>query len=140
MCWEDARGTVDVVYSVPSQARLNSRRILVRHGDLAARQADADDGAVADIAGHQGTSDPGLDLAADEPAQRAGAVDRVEALLRDVPAGLLADLEGHLPVGEPGPQVVEHQVDDALDLRQGQRLEQHDLIQAVQELGPEGRT
>src|SRR5271170_6255985 len=118
----------------------STRRILVRHGDLAVRQTDADDGAVADIAGHQGASDPGLDLAADEPAQRAGTVDRVEALLRDVPAGLLAELEGHLPVGEPGPQIVEHQVNDALDLGGGQRLEQHDLVQAVQELGPECRT
>src|SRR5580658_4727814 len=114
-----------------------SRRVLVGHGEIAVGQTDADDGAVADIAGHQGTSDPGLDLAADEAAQRAGAVDGVEALLRDVPAGLLADLEGHLPVGEPGPQIVEHQVDDALDLREGQGLEQHDLVQAVQELGPE---
>ena len=35
------------------------------------------------------------------------------------------------------PQVVEHQLDDALDLRLGQRLEQHDVVDAVEELGPE---
>ena len=38
---------------------------------------------------------------------------------------------------EPGPQVVEHQVDDALDLGLGQRLEQHDVVEPVEELGPE---
>ena len=93
--------------------------------------------AVVHVAAEQRPADAGLDLVGDEPAQRAGAVHRVEALFGDEPAGVLADLERHPPVGQPGPQVVEHQVDDALDLRLGQRLEQHDVVDPVEELGPE---
>ena len=94
-------------------------------------------GAVVHVAAEQGPADAGLHLVGDEPAQRTGAVHRVEALLGDVPAGVLADLERHPPIRQPGPQVVEHQLDDALDLRLGQRLEQHDVVDAVQELRAE---
>jgi hypothetical protein len=41
------------------------------------------------------------------------------------------------PVGEAPPQVVEHYVDDAFDLGLGQRLEQHDVVDAVEEIRPE---
>ena len=34
-------------------------------------------------------------------------------------------------------QLVEQQVDDALDLREAERVEQDDVVDAVEELGPE---
>src|SRR5919198_919877 len=51
------------------------------------------------------------------------------------PLRRLGHLQGHPPVGEPGTQVVEHQVHDPLDLGLGERLEQHDLVHPVEELG-----
>src|SRR5437588_340900 len=98
-------------------------RIRVGHRQLPLGEVDADDGAVPDVAAEQGAPDPGLDLAGDEPAQRAGPVDGVVALLGDVAAGGLRHLEGHAPVRQAGPEVAEQQVDDVLDLRQGQSLE-----------------
>ena len=89
------------------------------------------------VAGEQRPTDAGLDLVGDEAAQRAGAVDRVEALLGDEATRVLGHLERHAAIGEPGAQVVEHQLDDALDLRLGERLEQHDVVDPVEELGPE---
>jgi hypothetical protein len=49
----------------------------------------------------------------------------------------VGDGQGHPAVGETTPQIVEHQLDDALDLRLGQRLEQHHVVDAVEEFGPE---
>src|SRR6202020_3685397 len=51
--------------------------ILVADGELACVVSDADDRAVEDVTGEQGAPDPGLDLPADEPAQRTRPVDRV---------------------------------------------------------------
>src|SRR5205807_6013544 len=101
-----------------------ARLVLVADGQLAVLVADADDGAVAHVAAEQGAPDPGLDLAADEPAQRPRPVDRVVALPGDEAPGVRGDLQLHLPLAEPGPQVVQHEVDDALDLGLGERLEQ----------------
>ena len=50
-----------------------------------------------------------------------------------------ADLQRHAALGEAVAQVVEHQVDDPLDLGLRQRLEQHDVVDPVEELGPEVR-
>ena len=44
---------------------------------------------------------------------------------------LLGDLEPNLPLAKPGPQVVEHQIDDALDLGLGQGPENDDLVEPV---------
>src|SRR5690348_2935400 len=63
-----------------AQPHAGSVLVLVADGQLAVLVADADDGAVADVAAEQGAPDPGLDLAADEPAQRPRPVDRVVAL------------------------------------------------------------
>jgi hypothetical protein len=112
--------------------------ILVADGKLAVGVPDADDRAVENVAGEQGAPDPGLDLPADEPAQRPRPVDRVVALLGDEAPGIVGDLQLHLPLAEPGPQIIEHEVDDALGLGLGQGLEQHDVVEAVQELGPNG--
>src|SRR6202020_1780323 len=75
--------------------------ILVADGKLAGGVSDADDRAVEDVAGKQGAPDPGLDLPADEPAQRPRAVDRVEALLGDEAARLVADLQRHPAIADP---------------------------------------
>src|SRR5689334_1332584 len=95
-------------------------RILVADSKLAVGVSDADYGPVEDVAGEQGAADPGLDLAADEPAQRPRPVDRVVALLGDKAPGVGGDLKLHLPLAQPGPEVIEHEVDDVLDLPLGE--------------------
>src|SRR2546428_10327710 len=69
-------------------------RIRVRDRQLPLRKIDADDGAVPDVPSEQGAPDPGLDLPGDEPAQRAGPVNGVVALLGDGAAGGVGDLAG----------------------------------------------
>ena len=85
----------------------------------------------------QRAGDAGLHLAGDEPAQRPGTVDRVVARPRDEAAGLLTDLQRDVAVREPVAQLAEHQLDDVLDLAQGERGEQHRVVDPVEELGPE---
>src|ERR1700757_1547154 len=70
-------------------------RILVADSKLAVGVADADYGPVEDVAGEQSAADPGLDLAADEPAQRPRPVDRVVALLGDKAPGVGGDFQLH---------------------------------------------
>src|SRR5689334_1582924 len=53
------------------------------HGQAAVPHLDPYGRAVVDVVGQQGASDRGLHLAGDVAAQRAGAVDGVEALARD---------------------------------------------------------
>jgi hypothetical protein len=95
--------------------------------------------AVGDVAGQQGPADARLDLALDEAPQRACAVDGVVALAGDEHPRRLAELEGDAPVGQPGADVGDLQVDDPLDLGQRERLEQHDVVDAVEELRAEVR-
>src|SRR5208337_71841 len=128
-----ARSELDI----SERAVVRSPRVFVADGDLAPGRVHPDDGAVRDVAGQQRAPDAGLYVARDEAAQRAGAVDGIEALLGDEPPGLLGELQRLRPGGQPLPQAVEHEVHDALDLRLGERLEQHDVVQAVEELRAE---
>ena len=102
-----------------TQARVLVDGILIADGKLAVGVSDADDRAVEDVAGQQGAADPGLHLPADEPAQRPRPVDRVEALPGDEAPGLGGGLQRHLPLAEPGPQVIEHEVTGWTRLRCG---------------------
>ena len=60
---------------------------LVGHGELTVRGVNPDHRPAGRIAAEQGPADPGFHLMGDEAAQRTGAVDRVEALAGDEPAG-----------------------------------------------------
>ena len=92
----------------------------IRDGELAVvRRRHGWCRAVGQVAPQQRTADRGLDLVGDVAAQRPGAVDRVEAVFGDEPAGRLGELEGDPPLGQPLAQLVELQVDDPLDLVAG---------------------
>src|SRR4051812_5502018 len=95
---------------------------------------------VAVVASDQRPRDARLALALDEAPQRARAVDRVVALARDERARRLGDLEREPPVGEAGADAGELQVDDLLDLLEGERLEEGNLVDAVEELGGGARS
>src|SRR4051794_808676 len=105
--------------------------------ELVVLGVDGDRRPVADVASDQRPRDARLDLALDEAPQRARAVHRVVALARDERARRLGDLEREPPVAKAGADAGELQVDDLLDLLQGERLEEDDLVDAVEELGPE---
>jgi hypothetical protein len=65
----------------------------VGHEQLVALKLDSDSGAIRDHIGEQGSADASFDFTGDEPAQRPGTVDRVEALRGDEPARLIGDLQ-----------------------------------------------
>src|SRR5438105_10603270 len=69
---------------------------------LAADDIDLDDGTVPDVSTQGRPADEGLDLARDETAQRASHVERVVALLGDVPAGVVRHSDTDAPGGEAG--------------------------------------
>src|SRR3954447_16957485 len=126
-------------HRLPGLRRL---RLGVAPGDdeLVVLAVDGDRRSVADVASDQRPRDARLDLALDEAPQRARAVDRVVALARDERARRLGDLEREPPVGEAGAGAGELEVDDLLDLLEGERLEEDDLVDAVEELGAEARS
>src|SRR6202034_2783933 len=95
-------------HSVP--VRLPAIGVLIADGEPGSGVVDADHGAVPDVTAQQRPGDPGLDVPGDETAQRARAVDGIEALVRDEAGRLGRDLECHLALGQPGPQVAEHEI------------------------------
>src|SRR6185369_2867444 len=77
-----------------------------------------------------------LDVPLNKTLERPGAIDRVVALAGDVFLGRVAQLQLDAPVRQPGAQQLELEFDDALYLRERQRLEENDVIYAIEELGP----
>src|SRR5919202_7085747 len=75
----------------------------------------------------------------DGPLERPRAVHRVEALASHQLFGRVGELEPHLALGQPLAQPAQLDLDDALDLLQAQRVEDDDLVDAVDQLGPEVR-
>ena len=73
----------------------------------------------------------------DVAAQRPCSVDGVEAAQGDELAGRFGELDVDPAFGEAGAQLGELQVHDAFDLSQPQWREQDDVVDAVEELGPE---
>ncbi len=90
-----------------------------------------------DVTAEEGAPDPGFEFVGDEPTERAGAVDRVVAFVSDKPAGVFADLERDLTIAETAAEVVAHELDDLFDFGFGEGLEQHDVVDPVEELGAE---
>ena len=76
-------------------------------------------------------------LALDVPLQGPGAEERVAALPDDEIPGTVGDGELQAPGGHAAFQVLEEQGDDGLHVLARQRPEEHDLVQPVQEFGPE---
>jgi hypothetical protein len=78
-----------------------------------------------------------LDLALDRPSERAGAELRIEALPGEEPDGLVGELDVDPLCPEPSRQPVEQERRDLDQLLVGKRTEDDDLVDPVDELGPE---
>src|ERR1700680_4166524 len=78
-----------------------------------------------------------LDLLLDRALQRPRAVHRIEARLADQIARLVIQVELHIAIEHPPPQVVELDFHDRANLLGAQRMEHDDVVDAVDELGPE---
>src|SRR3954463_12229633 len=78
-----------------------------------------------------------LDVALDGPAQRTGAHGRVPALLDEEVLGALRELELQVALRERRADAPQEEVDDPLDLVLGELVEDDDVVDAVEELGPE---
>src|SRR5262249_47823449 len=89
---------------------------------------------VADDPGQQSPGELVADGRLDQPAQRAGTVDRVVPVDRQPVLGRVADVQGQPTLGQPPGQVAELDVHNGLQLDAGQRVEHHDVVQPVEEL------
>src|SRR5262245_22013115 len=79
-----------------------------------------------------------LDELLDGPAQRTGAVGRIEPLLHEELQGGRGWLELDALVGQLCVDAADHEPDDAGDVVLAQAVEDDDVVDAVDELGPEG--
>ena len=92
---------------------------------------------VADLAGQDLLGQRVLHLLLDHALQGPRAVGRVVALVGEPRARRVVQLQGELAVGEQLLQPADLDVDDRRHLIAPQAVEQDDLVDAVQELGPE---
>ena len=72
-----------------------------------------------------------------DAAQRPGTQKRIEALFGQQVLGLVGQVQGHVTLEETIVELGDVQIDDLTNLGFSQLLEDDDVIQAVQELGPE---
>ena len=91
------------------------------------------------VAGQQRPRERVLDEPLDRPLERPRAERRVRALAHDQRAGRRRQLEHEVRGREPPLEVGEQEVDDRRQVRVGQRVEHDDLVDPVEELGPEVR-
>ena len=84
-----------------------------------------------------GTRDRVDHLALNEALERTGAEHRVQATLGEQLLGAWLDRKRHALLGQTATHVGKLDVDDLLDLTHTERVEHHDVVDAVQELGPE---
>ena len=114
--------------------------LLLSDDDLAVFiQVDGQFGAGSYVGGDHPASDEGLHMALQVTLQRPGAEDGVEAPVDHGVHGSVGQGDFQLLVLEAFVQTGDHQADDRADLVPGQGLVIHDLIDPVQELGPEVR-
>ena len=90
------------------------------------------DGAVEDLGGERV-----LDQALDGALERAGPVGAVVAGFEDGLARGGGELDGDLAVGQQLVEVGEAKVDDVFELLFAERMEDHHVVDAVEELGAE---
>src|SRR5436853_5511722 len=98
---------------------------------------DTHPGAVPDLAGDDLLREARLHLLLDGAAKRTGPVDRVVAALGQMLLGAVGEVERQVPVGQASLEPRELEVDDLAHVGARQRVEDDDVVDAVQELGPE---
>ena len=92
---------------------------------------------VQNISGQKFLSQRVLDIFLDNPLQRAGSVGRIIAFLSQPAERAVVHIEGDLAILQKAAEPLELDLDDVAHLRPLQPVEQDNLIQPVQELGPE---
>src|SRR5699024_6116353 len=102
-------------------------------------QADHDGVTVDDVTGQQRAGELVADLALDQATQRSGAEGRIVAFEGQPVLGPLSDLERDPTIGEPLGHVLDLQIDDRGEFVLVERIEEHDVIETVEELGLERR-
>ena len=116
-------------------------------GNLALRLGEGELAVLPNVDEHDITRNPAaleqtlrkrvLDERLDCATQRTGAIDGIGALLGEQILCSVRELDGHAIANETVAQVRDHEVDDAANLGVRERLEDHDLINTVQELRAE---
>src|SRR5713101_2522285 len=102
-----------------------------------ATSIDLDARAVANLSREQLASERRFQLALDYPLQRPRAVRRIVAVLGKVVTSPVRQVERDLSLFEPLTQPHELDIDNLAQFVAGQRMEHHNLIDAVQELRTE---
>src|SRR5207245_1625315 len=105
--------------------------------ELAVLGVDHDRVALAELVLEQALRQRVLDLALDRALQRPGAVSRIPAGIRDQLLRRRRQHEVDAALREAIADPVELQLDDVAELVARERLELDDLVDPVQELGPE---
>src|SRR5262245_2895927 len=113
------------------------RRRCLCKDKLAVLEVDADRVAFGELALEEPQRQRVLDEALDCALQRAGAVGRVPAGLGEVLLGGVGQLEAQAALGEAVAEPRQLELHDLADLLPRQRLELDDLVDPVEELGPE---
>src|SRR5262245_48566037 len=98
---------------------------------------DADHVAGAEIAAQDTLCERILQLLLNRALQRPRPVDRIEARLREAIACGGVEHEADLPLGEPALQILELNVDDLADVLLLERMEHHNVVDAIDELRAE---
>ena len=126
--------------SAPRADRLLAGRVerfLSREADLAEFRVSPNHVALPELALEQAQRERVLEQPLDRTLERSRTVGRVPACLGDQLACAVRQLEREAALGEPLVQPRELHPDDLAELLTRERLEHDDLVDPVQELGPE---
>src|SRR2546428_142259 len=113
------------------------RVLLAPEDDLAVLRVHEDRVALLELASQHLLRERVDHQALDGPFDRTRPVDRVESLLRDERLRVVGEVERDLSLREPLGEDLRLLLDDLHELRRHEVLEDHDLVDAVQELRPE---
>src|SRR5579884_4238803 len=100
-------------------------------------EADPHDVAVAHLAREDLPPERRFDLTLDRALERTRAVRRLVAAAHEVRLRIVGDLQRDPPVAQPFADAVELDLDDLLELVLRQRVEDDDLVDAVEKLRTE---
>src|SRR5262245_10729794 len=129
-CWRSFWGP-------PGRLGLGNRNLFLGKAQLVAVHADDDV-----IAVHEATFEhpprEGIEqVFLQRPLERAGAIRRIIAFADEKVFRRVGEVHRDLPIGQPLQQTPELDVHNLLDVLARQRVEEEDLVDPVQEFGPE---
>src|SRR5258708_26045289 len=127
----------DRLLAGPALLGLLVRELLGPELDLAALGVNVDGVALLVLAGEHLVRERVEDELLDRPLDRPRPIDRVVALVRDGRLGGRGELDVDLPLLEPLRERLELELDDRFELLLGEAVEDHGLVDPVEELRPE---